>query len=171
MISRLLLRRLLPVSLLALTIAACEQGPTENAAVAEPTFEAVLEANGNGDIAAGFLDKAPEALRLTDAQKAQIKALNEAFREKNKADFEALRAITKEAMTAKKAGKTQEEVRAILEKGKPIRDRLAAAMTALRTAINAVLTEAQKAWLWENAPKHGPRLPSMGGPGSGARRP
>jgi Spy/CpxP family protein refolding chaperone len=171
MTTRLFLRQLLPVALLALTMAACDQGPTEYAAVAEPTFEAVLEANGNGDIAAGFLEKAPEALRLTDAQKTQIKALNESFRETNKADFEALRAITREAMQAKKAGKSQDEVRAILEKGKPIRDRMTAAMAALRTAINGVLTEAQKAWLWENAPKHGPRLPNMGGPGPGAKRP
>ena len=44
------------------------------------------------------------------------------------------------------AGKTREEVRAILEKGKPIMDGMKADMDALHAAVGAVLTPAQKAW-------------------------
>ena len=52
---------------------------------------------------------------LTDAQKAQIKALETAFQENNKADLAAVKAVFDEAQAAIKAGKTREEVAKILE--------------------------------------------------------
>lgn len=99
----------------------------------------------------------PDEIKLTDAQKAQMEALRSAFRTANAANHAALKAIFDEAKAAREAGKTRAEVRAILERGKPIADQMRAAVQALHTAIQAVLTDAQRAWLAANKPGRGNR--------------
>jgi Spy/CpxP family protein refolding chaperone len=82
---------------------------------------------------------------LTDAQKAQIRALEQAFQTANKADLDAVKAILEQARAAAQAGKTKAEVEAIIATAKPIMDRLEAARRSLKTQIEAVLTPEQKA--------------------------
>ncbi|HEY8165579.1 MAG TPA: Spy/CpxP family protein refolding chaperone [Gemmatimonadaceae bacterium] len=95
----------------------------------------------------------PDSLKLTDAQKAQIKALVDAYLAATKADREALIAIIREATEAIRAKKPREEIRAIIERAAPIRARLAAAEAALKAAIDAVLTPEQRAWLASHRPQ------------------
>jgi hypothetical protein len=116
-----------------------------------PDFEvsaaSVLDGGGVG---AAML---PDSLRLSADQKAQIQALHDAFRAATKADMDALRAIESEARAARKAGKTREEVRAIMAKGAPILDRLHAAFARLQASVLAVYTPAQRAWIAAHLPK------------------
>lgn len=95
----------------------------------------------------------PPELALTDAQKAAIKGLRDAFATDNAVALAALKSIFDEARDARKAGKTREEVRAILVKGRPIAEALRPAVRALHEAIWNVHTEAQKAWIIANRPK------------------
>ena len=76
---------------------------------------------------------------LSDAQKAQIKALEDAFQTNNKADLDAVKAALDSAK-----GKTKSEREAILAAVKPAQARLEAARKALKEAIKAVLTPEQK---------------------------
>jgi Spy/CpxP family protein refolding chaperone len=76
---------------------------------------------------------------LSDAQKAQIKALEDAFQTNNKADLDAVKAALDSAK-----GKTKTEREAILAAVKPAQARLDAARKALKDAIKAVLTSDQK---------------------------
>jgi Spy/CpxP family protein refolding chaperone len=101
----------------------------------------------------------PDSLRLTDAQKAQIQALVEAYLAANAADMATMKAARVAAREAIKAGKTREEVRAILEAAKPAAERVRAAAAALREAIRNVLTPAQRAWLDAHRPDKPPRTP------------
>jgi Spy/CpxP family protein refolding chaperone len=94
----------------------------------------------------------PDDIALTPEQQAKIKALVTAFEAANKADRDALNAILREAKDAIMAHKSRDEVRAILDRGNAIRSRLAAAESALRAAIEAVLTPEQKAWLDSHKP-------------------
>lgn len=89
----------------------------------------------------------PDSLKLTAEQKAQIQALHDAYKAANQADLAALRAIEAEAQAAIKAGKTREEVKAILAKAQPILARLATALAKLQRDIWAVYTPAQQAWI------------------------
>jgi Spy/CpxP family protein refolding chaperone len=82
---------------------------------------------------------------LTDAQKAQIKALETAFQENNKADLAAVKAVLDEAQAAIKAGKSRDEVAAILGKAIAPMTRLETARKTLHDQIIAVLTPEQKA--------------------------
>jgi Spy/CpxP family protein refolding chaperone len=95
----------------------------------------------------------PPDLALSSAQEAQIRALIEQFRAATRAEHEALGAIVREARAAALAGKSRDEIRAILQQGEPIRQRLAAAEATLRGGIMAVLTPAQKAWLESHRPR------------------
>lgn len=108
----------------------------------------------------------PDSLKLTDAQKAAIKALHDAFAAAHKTQFDQLKAIREEARTAIKAGKTRDEVRAILEKSRPIMESMKADFEALRAAITAILTPEQQAWAAAHRRQGGG---PMGGPGLGAR--
>ena len=155
-------RRFIPAVATALFLAACSSAPTETVAT-EPTLDAVLESSDQGASAVGFLDRAAAGLQLTDAQKAAIRTINEQFRQTNKADLDALTAIVREAMTAHRNGASQADMIAILERGRPIRVRLAPAFAALRVSLNAVLTDAQRAWLAANAHRLGPDLPPLPG--------
>lgn len=85
------------------------------------------------------------ALQLTDAQRAQIAALHEAFVDANRADLELVRTVLAEARAAAQAGKPEAEIRAILERARPAQQRLEAAYQALRAAVDAVLTPEQRA--------------------------
>lgn len=89
----------------------------------------------------------PDALRLTAEQKAAIAALHDAFMKANAADIAALQAIEQEAKAAVKAGKPRDEVKAILAKAAPIRERLDAAFRKLQADIWAVYTPEQRAWI------------------------
>jgi Spy/CpxP family protein refolding chaperone len=99
----------------------------------------------------------PEALRLTDAQRAERLALREAFRAEHTEELEALRAIFQEARAARRDGATREEVRAILEQGRPTAQALRPYVVELHQALRAVLTDAQRAWFDENRPRRFPR--------------
>ena len=156
-----MLRRFAPLLAATLVLAACDRSPVESAPAEEVSFEAVLETSGEGVSAGAFLERAPESLRLTAEQRTALRDINAAFRAANQADFEALRVIVREAVTARKGGASPADVRAILERSRPIRERLRPAFAALREAVNGVLTEAQRAWLRENARRLGPLLPQL----------
>jgi Spy/CpxP family protein refolding chaperone len=94
----------------------------------------------------------PPALQLTTEQRAAITALREAFKAANQADLDAMRAVFEQARAAREGGATREKVRAILEGGRPIGERLRANVRALHDAINAVLTPAQREFLRRNRP-------------------
>jgi Spy/CpxP family protein refolding chaperone len=117
----------------------------------------------------------PDALKLTDAQKAAIKALHDAFAAAHKAQFDQLRAIREEARAAIKDGKTREEVRAIMEKSRVIMEGMKADFEALRAAIANILTAEQKAWAAEHRRTGGGPMGGLpiGAPGGimGNRRP
>jgi Spy/CpxP family protein refolding chaperone len=110
-------------------------------------IDAVLTAEQRAWIAA----HSPRACRadrfpaLTDAQKAQIRSLETAFRQNNQADIELVRATFEEARAAFEAGKSQEQIALILAKATPAIIRLEAARKALREQILGVLTPEQKA--------------------------
>ena len=95
----------------------------------------------------------PENLRLTVEQKAAIAALHDAFAKAVAPDVLALRAIEQEARAAIRAGKSREEVRAILAKADPIRARLDAAFKKLQADIWAIYTPEQKAWIESHRPR------------------
>jgi Spy/CpxP family protein refolding chaperone len=95
----------------------------------------------------------PETLRLTVEQKAAIAALHDAFMKATAADVAALRAIEQEAKAAIKAGKSREEIRAVLAKAAPIRERLDAAFKKLQADIWAVYTPEQRAWIESHRPR------------------
>jgi Spy/CpxP family protein refolding chaperone len=82
---------------------------------------------------------------LTDAQKAQIRALEMTFQQNNKADLDLVRATFEEAHAAIQAGKSREEVAQIIAKAAPAIIRLETARQGLRQQILAVLTPEQKA--------------------------
>jgi Spy/CpxP family protein refolding chaperone len=96
----------------------------------------------------------PDALELTPEQEEKITALVKAFKEANKADQEALKAIIREAKKARKDGKSDAEIKTILDKGTPIAAKLAAAAAKLKADIDAILTAEQRAWLASHEPKN-----------------
>lgn len=99
---------------------------------------------------------------LTDAQKRQVRALGDAFVKAHAAQLDSLKAIGEAARAAREAGKTPEEVRAIMEQGKPIADALAPAQKEFRETVVTYLTPAQLA--------AGCIPPAPGGMGPGGRR-
>ena len=110
-------------------------------------IQSVLTAEQKGWLTAHGPDRcdASKFPPLTDAQKAQFQALEQSFREANKADLDAMHAIMEEAHAAIRAGKTREEVAAIIARGATIARRLAEARKELREDILAVLTPEQRA--------------------------
>jgi Spy/CpxP family protein refolding chaperone len=95
----------------------------------------------------------PDNLALTTEQKAAIAALHDAFRAAIAADVAALQALESEARAAKQAGRSRDEIRAILEQGAPIVARLTAAFATLQAAIWQVYTPEQRAWIEAHRPK------------------
>lgn len=95
----------------------------------------------------------PEEIRLSDDQKAEIKALVKAFQESTKADRKALAEIIRRARSASKGGQSAEHVKAIMDEGAEIRARLAAAEAKLKSDIHAILTQEQRDWIASHSPK------------------
>jgi hypothetical protein len=105
---------------------------------------------------------------LTDAQKGQVRALGDAFAKAHATQLDSLRAINEAARAARAAGRTPEEVRAIMELGKPINDALASDRKAVATEIVKLLTPAQiAAGCIPPVPGGGPPGGRRGGPPPG----
>src|SRR3954452_2416812 len=94
---------------------------------------------------------------LTDSQKGQVRALTDAFVKAHAAQLDSLRTIMEAARQAREAGKTPEEVRAVMEQGKPISDALAPARKEFSETVVTYLTPSQLA--------AGCIPPAPGGPG------
>lgn len=84
------------------------------------------------------------APQLTEAQLAQIRALRDAFETANRADLQLMRSIGDQVKAARKAGKSDAEIKQILAAGDAARDRLRAAEKKLYDDIMALLTTEQK---------------------------
>ena len=97
-----------------------------------------------GGIGASLL---PDALKLSAEQKAAIAALHDAFMKATASDIATLQAIEQQARAAARAGKSRDEVKAILANAAPIRERLDAAFKRLQADIWAVYTPEQRAWI------------------------
>ena len=98
---------------------------------------------------------------LTDAQRAQVKTLGDAYVAAHKVQLDSLRAIMEAAREARQAGKTQDEVRAIMEQGRAINEELAPARKDFHDAVVKLLTAQQVA--------DGCIPPAPGGPMGGRR--
>lgn len=88
------------------------------------------------------------ALKLSEAQIQQIRALQEAFQKAIADDIAFIRKVNEQARAAKEAGKSREEVAAILATALPAMERVRAAERKLQEEILAVLTPEQRA-AWE----------------------
>jgi len=95
----------------------------------------------------------PPELALSTEQKAAIAALHAGFKAATAADVAALHALEAQARAARDAGKTREEIKAILAQGAPILARLQQAFAALQAAIWQVYTPEQRAWIEAHRPK------------------
>jgi Spy/CpxP family protein refolding chaperone len=90
----------------------------------------------------------PAAVRLTEEQVKQIRELQTRFVESVKSDLETVKAIAEEARKAKEAGKSREEITAILARANEAQRRIADAERKLQEAILALLTPEQRhGWL------------------------
>ena len=90
----------------------------------------------------------PAAVKLTEEQVKQIRELQTRFVESVKADLETVKAIAEEARKAKEAGKSREEITAILARANEAHRRIADAERKLQEAILALLTSEQRhGWL------------------------
>ena len=88
-----------------------------------------------------------DAVRLTEEQVKQIRALQERFYTTVKSDLELIRSIAEEARKARADGKSREEVAAILARAVEPQRRVAAAERTVQDAILALLSpEQQRAW-------------------------
>ena len=170
------LQRLASVAATALMLAACDKAPTQPSLTAELdqvdpyvlTFSATnglpsgpFHMPGPGSLgnARGPGAPFPDSLKLTQAQQDAIKALRDAFATAHATDLARLQAIHDQARAAMQAGKTRAEVRAILQAARPVLEGLKGAFDALHTAIEAVLTPAQKAWIAAHRPDGPPPRP------------
>lgn len=132
-------------------LAACDRSSPVSPAVTDEAVDLVpdyvLSPAASVDRAGIGASLLPDGLRLTAEQKAAIAALHEAFMKATAADVAALRAIEQEVREARAAGKSREEIRAILARAVPIRERLEAAFKKLQEDIWAVYTPEQRAWI------------------------
>ena len=98
----------------------------------------------------------PDNLKLTDAQRAQIKTLMTSFRTAHRDDLQSLATAMKRARSARVAGQTAEQRRALFAQTAaqtaPARQHLAAAHKQLAADIQQVLTTEQRAWLASHHP-------------------
>lgn len=153
------MRRTILACLAAVSIAACSNETTApdlaELELDAGLFGTALTQSGGYD-ARSYQDRLfnslPDEIALTDDQKAKIRAFVEEFQRSTRADREALQAIVREAHDAARAGKSREEIRAILQKGAPLRDRISDAERELVADIASVLTAAQKAWIEAHRP-------------------
>jgi Spy/CpxP family protein refolding chaperone len=88
-----------------------------------------------------------DAAKLTEDQVKQIRTLQDQFYASVKADLQLIRSIGEEAKNARAAGKSRDEVGAILAKANEPARRVADAERKLQDAILSLLTAEQKrAW-------------------------
>jgi Spy/CpxP family protein refolding chaperone len=105
---------------------------------------------------------------LTDSQKTQVKSLGDAYMQAHAPQIDSLHAIMQASMAARQAGKTQDEVRAIMEQGKPINGELAPFRKQFGETVVTYLTPAQlAAGCVPPAPGGGPMGGRRGGPPPG----
>ncbi|MEP6509747.1 MAG: Spy/CpxP family protein refolding chaperone [Gemmatimonadales bacterium] len=115
-------------------------------AAAEAKLKADIDAELTADQRAWLAAHEPKKCKpdrfapLSDTQKGQIKALEKAFEDNNRADLQALKAAYQSA-----DGKSKAERETILAGVAPAIARLETARKALTAAIGAVLTPEQKA--------------------------
>jgi len=153
------MRRITLVTLAALSLAACSNETTAPAsadlALDAGAYGTELTLNGAYDATLyhdRLINALPDELKLTDEQKAKIRELVTEFQADTKADREALAAIFRQAREAAAAGKTREEIHAIIVTGAPIRARLHAAEKELVEDIHEILTPEQRAWILAHRP-------------------
>lgn len=142
----------------AVALVACDRSSpvsptTDFADVVDLVPDYALSEAASMDAAGIGAAQLPEHLRLTVEQKAAIAALHAAFKKATAADVAALRAIEQEVRAAIKAGKSRDEVRAIVATAEPIRARLDAAFKKLQADVWAVYTPEQKAWIESHRPR------------------
>ena len=118
-----------------------------------------IQRPGNFGPAAGAGAQLPDSLKLTDAQKTQIRSLMSAFETANAADIAATKAAHMAARAAHRDGRSREEIKALLDAAKPAAERIRVASQALRSAVQNVLTPAQKAWMESHRPTVPFRMP------------
>ena len=82
---------------------------------------------------------------LTDAQKTQMKALQDAFKAATATDMAFIRQIADSAHHAAESGASRDAVNAILLRADAARGRVHAAEMVLQTALDALLTAEQRA--------------------------
>lgn len=154
------MRRNALITIAALSLAACSNdstGPSSSdLAIDAGAFGTAFTVAGGYDAAIyqeRLANALPDEIKLSDDQRAKIRALIQAFESSTKADREALGAIIQQARQAAAAGKSREEVNAILRTGADMRARLAAAEARLKADIDAVLTPEQRAWIASHSPR------------------
>jgi len=89
----------------------------------------------------------PDSLALSAAQKQQIVSLRATFAQNHSADYAQLRTIDQNARTAREAGQTDAQVRAIMAQAEPIRKALREPEKQLQNRIEATLSAGQLAWM------------------------
>ena len=94
----------------------------------------------------------PDNLKLTDAQRAQIKSLMTSFRAAHQPELAAMQSAMKEARAARLSGATPDQRRALFAKTAPQRQQLMAANKQLYAQIQQVLTPDQRTWLASHRP-------------------
>jgi Spy/CpxP family protein refolding chaperone len=156
------MRKLAAVLALALAAGACDTDTTgpmaddvaaslqEFASLAYGVTQVGEDASGPGIMER--LAQLPPEIALSGAQIARISGIIDELVAATAADRAALAAIRAEAVAAREAGAKPAEIRAILEPGLAIRQRLhELGRTAFR-AIMAELTPAQRRWLMNQPP-------------------
>lgn len=160
-------RLLFPALALTIAVAACSESPTSASSAPDADDYALVMFGEAGSALEGTLGtqsgdrpfdgrtgwgRLPDSLQLSDAQRAEMRALREAFRVDHADELAALRAIFMEARAARRAGASRADIREILAEGRPIVEALRPFVQALHEAVRAVLTEEQRAWLAANRP-------------------
>ena len=156
------MRRIACLTIAALTFAACSNDTTApntlDLSIDACAFGTALTVVGGYDAdvyQTRLANGLPDSLKLSDDQKAKIKALIDAFTASTKADRDALNALLKQAHDASKGNNraAADSVGKILARGIEIRARLATAELKLKSDIDAILTADQRAWLAAHEPK------------------
>lgn len=168
-----MLRKFIAPALAAtLVLAACDQGTTAPAtAQVDDDYALVmfgevgssLEGTMGPQPARGPFDgrtfrrEFPDSIKLSQTQIDSIAALRLTFRTAHAAQIDSLQAVFQAARTARQAGATREEVRAILETGRSLAIAIRVDLVDLHYAVWQVFTPAQRAWIVAHRPR---RMPS-----------
>lgn len=158
--------RMVVLALVASSVAACANDVTSPRLQPSPeTGVAVGDSVGRGPWGFGrrgmgfgpmmFASRRlPDNLKLTDAQRTQMKALMTSFRAAHKDDLNATSAAMKQAFAVRKSGTrlTPDQRTALFAQTAPARQRLMAADKELRAQVEQILTPDQKSWLASHRP-------------------